>query len=55
MALVDGWHDAADSYINGMKFLTLLNGFEPKELAEHSQLSVLDHVMFAMSGGKKTS
>jgi hypothetical protein len=38
-----------------MKFLTLLNGFEPKELAEHSQLSVLDHVMFAMSGGKKTS
>ncbi|WP_353238096.1 DUF6499 domain-containing protein [Limnohabitans sp.] len=53
--LVVGWHDAADSYINGMKFLTLLNGFEPKDLAEHSQLSILDHLMFAMSGGKKTS
>lgn len=53
--LVNGWHDAADSYINGMKFLTLLNGFEPKELARHSQLSELDHVMFAMAGGRKTS
>jgi len=53
--LVGGWHDAADSYINGMKFLTLLNGFEPKALVEHRQLSTLDHVMFAMTGGKKTS
>ena len=52
--LVYGWHDAADSYINGMKFLTLLNGFEPKELDEHRRLSTLDHVIFAMAGGKKT-
>nr|WP_315225595.1 DUF6499 domain-containing protein [uncultured Albidiferax sp.] len=53
--LVDGWHDAANSYISGMKFLTLLNGFEPKELAMHRELSTFDHAIFAMGGGKKTT
>jgi Family of unknown function (DUF6499) len=53
--VVDSWHDSANSYINGMKFLTLLNGFEPKELVIHSQRSMLDHAMFAVAGGKKTA
>ena len=53
--LVNGWHDAADSYINGMKFLTLINGFDPKELVKHRQLSQLDHVMFAIAGERKTT
>jgi hypothetical protein len=52
--VIESWRDSADSYINGMKFLTLLNGFETQELVEHSRLTQLHHLMFAMSGGKKT-